>query len=98
MNESTHRSFSADPDYVGINFVMGTFQVLDTDGDTLEVRFGDRAQSHLTPACVDYLHAMLNDDEAVDFHHWQLEALHTALSKCLISHAERHQLVEEVAA
>ena len=101
MIEST-RSFTADPDYVAINFSVGSFQVLDTVGDTLEVRFGEmahkQAHKHLAPACTDYLHALLNDDEAVGFHLWQLEALHKALGTSLSRHAEQRKLVTEVAA
>jgi hypothetical protein len=97
MIESTHRSFTADPDYVAINFSVGSVQVLDTVGDTLEVRFGNSAHKHLTPACTDYLHALLNDDEAVGFHLWQLEALHKAIGKSLSHHAEQRKLVTEVA-
>ena len=98
MYELTHRHFDANPQFISFHYSIGSFHFVDTDGDTLEVRFGDNAHAHLAPACIDYLESMLNDDEAVDFHHWQLEALRDALSKCLINHAERHQLVEEVAA
>ena len=98
MNELTHRRFDAKPKFISIHYSVNSFSLLDTDDDSLEVRFGDNAHAHLAPACIDYLQSMLNDDEAVDFHRWQLEALRDALSKRLINHAERHQLVEEVAA
>ena len=98
MNEFTHRHVVAEPKFISIHHSVGSFQFIDTDGDTLEIRFGDNAHAHLAPACIDYLSTLINDDEAVGFHQWQLEALHNSLSKCLAKAAEKHQLVEEVAA
>lgn len=98
MYEFTHRHFDAKPKFICFHYSIGSFRFVDTDGDTLEVRFGDNAHAHLAPACIDYLQSMLNDDEAVGFHHWQLEALRDALSECLAKAVEQNQLVEEVAA
>ena len=98
MNESTHRHIDAKPKFISIHHSVGSFQLIDTDGDSLEVRFGDNAHTELAPACIDYLRTLINDDEAVGFHHWQLEALHKSLSECLAKAADKHQLVEKVAA
>ena len=94
MNEFTHRHIDAKPKFISIHHSVGSFQLIDTDGDTLEVRFGDNAHTLLAPACIDYLRTLINDDEAVGFHHWQLEALSACLSKAV----EQNQVVEEVAA
>ena len=98
MNEFTHRHVDAKPKFISIHHSIGCFQCIDTDGDTLEVRFGDNAHAHLAPACIDYLSTLINDDEAVGFHHWQLEALHKSLSERLAKTTEQHKLVAEVAA
>jgi len=98
MNDLTHHRFDAKPKFIAIHYSVNSFSLVDTDGDTLEVRFGDDAHAHLAPACIDYLQSMLNDDEAVGFHHWQLEALHKAIGTSLSRHAEQRKLVTKVAA